>query len=116
MGQFLTVIQAEAYEADGDLGKAINFYSRAEKLDPDVFSKVRQFRPERVKPVFGGDYEKVSKTTLEEDLNKNLESLKISTSGTKNTGAFFDNPDFLAQVPSRPSLVDFPTEVIEVTD
>ncbi|CBY23467.1 unnamed protein product [Oikopleura dioica] len=104
-------LQAEAYEADGDLGKAINLYSRAEKLDEDVFTKVRQSRPERVKPVFGGDYEKVSKSNVDEDLQKNLQSLKISSS--ISSGHHFDKPDFTAMTSSKPSLVDFPTEVIQ---
>jgi len=104
-------LKAEAYEADGDLGKAINLYSRAEKLDEDVFTKVRQSRPERVKPVFGGDYEKVSKSNVDEDLQKNLQSLKISSS--ISSGHHFDKPDFTAMTSSKPSLVDFPTEVIQ---
>ena len=73
---------------------------------------MRQSRPERVKPVFGGDYEKVSKSNNnynEEDLQKNLQSLKIS----KSSSCKFEDPEFKAMMTSKPSLVDFPTEVIQ---
>ena len=76
---------------------------------------MRQSRPERVKPVFGGDYEKVSKSNNnynEEDIQKNLQSLKISPESS-SCKKLFDDPEFTAMMTSKPSLVDFPTEVIQ---
>ena len=73
---------------------------------------MRQFRPERVKPVFGGDYERVARSKNEsEELSKNLQSMKLSSG--KEGALLFEEPDFVAATASKPSLVEFPTEVIQ---
>ena len=96
---------------------AIDFYRRAEQLDPNVFGHIREHRILPAQPTFGGQFKAAQDAKAIEDTTADLANLNIANLDLQDDiragRHFITCVRHRTTGKSRTMLDDMPTEVIE---